>query len=60
MYPKEKQNYRMANTSPNGDRNVKHSVSFEEGLWDYAKQKISEFISVNWYVQTRHLTPASY
>jgi len=50
----------MANTSPNGDRNVKHNVSFEEGLCEYAKQEISKFISVNWYVETLTVTSVSY
>jgi hypothetical protein len=50
----------MANTSPNADRNVQQSLSFEEGLCEYAKQKISKFISVNWYVETLNVTPASY
>lgn len=50
----------MANTTPNGDRNVEHNVSFEEGLCEYAVQEISKFMSVNWYVATLNVTSASY
>jgi hypothetical protein len=50
----------MTNTSPNGDRNVEHKLSFEEGLCEYAKQKICKFISVNLYVETMNVTPASH
>jgi len=50
----------MANTSPNANRNVEHNVCFEEGLCEYAKQKMSKFMSVNWYVETLNINSASY
>jgi hypothetical protein len=48
----------MANTTPNGDRNVEHNVSFEEGLCDYAVQKISKRIYIHIYCNIKILLPA--